>query len=362
MAVFPFPTNTELTIISRYNGHVDFFGTDADGVVRNVWLDDATTGRNLWSMYVVTDRQTGRAYPGTRVAAVTRNANTMDIFVVGGNGCAWSVWFDDTKGGWQYWFQLGTLNFELLNQPLSAISPNDAQMDVFGIGSDSRVYNAHYIYQWAQDPNQIWLPIGDLEFGLGTPVSAVSRNPQQIDIFVVDSHGYVYSSIRHSNDPAWGEWYRILDGVFPPGANIATRSYNYNNTETIELFGVAGDGAVYTAWWDGAWHGWTPISDGNLFPPGAQLSVEMPFGGGVWGIANDGNIWHSDANWGDPAGGFSRVSSGPQFSTNARLSRYYYYHDQDNADEVQLVIGPDNEIWWSASYDGRFDRMTYIGT
>jgi hypothetical protein len=287
----------------------------------------------------------------------------MDIFVVGLNGAAWSAWFDDTKGGWQSWFQLGTRDFNL-HQPLSAISHNDTEMDVFGIGKDNRIYNARYVYQWAAQPEQIWQPVGDMTFPSGNLVSTVSKLASDgsgvglIDIFAVDSNGYVYNATLVTDEGYWSGWNRILDGVFPPSARIAARAY-WKNGETIELFGVAEDNIVYTAWWDGTWYGWTPISD-NIFPVGAHLSVEMPFGSGIWGIAKDGTIWQSSANWGDPAGGFSQVTAYPHFSDQP-LSRYYYYHDQDNADEVQVLIGSDSAIWWSPSYAGVFNPMTFRG-
>jgi hypothetical protein len=363
MPVVQFPPTAELTMISRSYGHIDIFGTDVNGLVRNMWLDDGTTGRGVWSLYNVIDPDGGQqAAPGSRVAAVNRDADTVDIFVVGLDSCVWRAGFD-VNGGWKTgWLRLGveTNKFDL-GTPLTAVSRAASQMDVFGVAG--AVYNARFdsdLYEsgWPSDDAQIWRNVGVLEFPPGTVVSTVIRLPGDvIDIFAVDANGFIqHTSRKWSGD--WEGWSRVLDGVLVSGARVAARSYENSH---IEIFGVAGDSKVYTAWWDGNWHGWEPIS-GPIFSPGAPLSIEEPYGYGIWGMGRDGYPYRS--NSGSMGSGFEpfvRVVS-KAFDFSAQLSRCYYYHDSNSGEEVVVTIGPDNGVWWATPPNYVFIPMQYKDT
>ena len=62
-----------------------------------------------------------------------------------------------------------------------------------------------------------------------------------------------------------------IGGFFPPGAPVTAISKSPNS---IDLFITGNDGKVYTSWWYAGsdWSGinnnWRPI--GGLFPPGAR--------------------------------------------------------------------------------------------
>src|SRR5215470_5591904 len=103
--------------------------------------------------------------------------------------------------------------------------------------------------------NDRWRNIGGV-FPVGAPVTAVSRNPNQLDLFICGPDGHVYTSWWS----AGGDWsglndrWRNIGGVFPAGAPVTAVSRNPNQ---LDLFICGPDGRVYTSWWTagGDWSG-----------------------------------------------------------------------------------------------------------
>jgi hypothetical protein len=116
-----------------------------------------------------------------------------------------------------------------------------------------------------------WRPLGG-SFPAGAPVAVVSRNPNQLDLFVTGNDGKVYTS-WWSQGSEWSginnNW-RLLGGLFPAGAPVAAVSRNPNQ---LDLFVTGNDGKVYTSWWSlglgwsGINNNWRPL--GGSFPAGA---------------------------------------------------------------------------------------------
>ena len=97
------------------------------------------------------------------VTPVARNPNHLDLFVVGFNGGIYSAWWDQNvnTARWNLWFRIGP--------------------------------------DWANVPTN-------------SVVTAVARNPNQIDLFVVGHNGGIYSTWWNPNDGWEGNhnWFRIV--------------------------------------------------------------------------------------------------------------------------------------------------------
>ena len=84
------------------------------------------------------------------------------------------------------------------------------------------------------------------QFHAGTPIAVVSRNPDQIDLFAVATDGYVWTAYWSGQ---WNGWGQVLDKQQShAGTPIAVVS---RNPDQIDLFGVAPDDHVWTAYWNG---------------------------------------------------------------------------------------------------------------
>src|SRR5438132_1170927 len=86
-------------------------------------------------------------------------------------------------------------------------------------------------------PNAAW----EVEMG---GQAAVSRAPDQLDVFRVGADGRVTTSWWHAGNN-WASW-RPIGGFFPPGAPVSAVARTGNN---LDLFVVGNDGRVYTSWW-----------------------------------------------------------------------------------------------------------------
>ncbi|HVB63605.1 MAG TPA: hypothetical protein VNE17_02665, partial [Nitrolancea sp.] len=128
-----------------------------------------------------------------------------------------------------------------------------------------------------------WRSLGGI-FPVGAPVTAVARNPGQLDLFICGNDGRVYTSWWTQGQDWTGvhDNWRSLGGFFPAGAKVAAVARTPNN---LDLFICGNDGRVYTSWWS-AGADWSGINDnwrsiGGFFPAGAPVSATTRNAGNI---------------------------------------------------------------------------------
>jgi hypothetical protein len=217
----------------------------------------------------------GGFFPSAAPLAVTaRSDDNVDLFVIGNDGSVRTSWWREGEG-WSGteddWSSL--TGFFPARAPVAAVSRAPENIDVFAIGNDGRVHTAW----WRAGEN--WSGIdadangdGQLDrngawdslggsFAPGTAVAAVSRSSENIDLFAVGDDGRVYTAWWRAGEGWSGSTWDSLGGSFAPGTAVAAVSRSRDN---IDLFGVDDDGRVTTAWWR-AGEGWAPA--GAAFSP-----------------------------------------------------------------------------------------------
>ena len=111
-------------------------------------------------------------------------------------------------------------------------------------------------------------PNAIVSFDPKTPITALSRKPDHIDLFAVGadipSDGTTGRTKVYTTwwGGSWHEWGTVGTQTFPiktPIAAIARRE------DHIDLFAVGPDRRVYTTWWDGSWHEWGTVGT-QTFP------------------------------------------------------------------------------------------------
>ena len=97
----------------------------------------------------------------------------------------------------------------------------------------------------------------------GSPVSAVSRNSNSLDVFAIGRDGRILGAAWEQQvlDGQWRGWWYIRAGTTSKNGKIASVSRDANK---LDVFVVGNDGIVYTAAWDhnvseGKWRGWWKI-------------------------------------------------------------------------------------------------------
>jgi hypothetical protein len=250
-----FPAGNTITPVTRNPNQLDLFVVGGNGhVYTSEWTAGSVwSGLNGW-------RDIGALFPaGNTVAAVSRNPNQLDLFVVGGNGHVYTSWHTDGSdwSGLNGWRDIGA-QFPAGNT-VTAISRNSSQIDLFVMGGNGHVYTSWWTAGSDWSGIHGWRDIGFL-FPGGNSVTATSRNPNQIDLFVVGGNGHVYTSWWYAGSDWSGiKGWSDLGGAFPAGATVSAVTRNPNQ---IDLFVVHGDGTVWTTWWTAGatWVPWHPVA------------------------------------------------------------------------------------------------------
>ena len=207
------------------------------------------------------------------VHVVSRSQDKLDVFLSdnGGNTIT-AAWEPAMVSWWEgFWNLLG--GRAAPGAHVTAVSRRPDFLDVFVVGTDGGAYTC------AWEPGRGWRGwwrIGNAVFPPGSMISAVSRSQDHLDIFGTDSSGRILSAAW---EPAfadgWHGWWWIRGGRARAGAPVSSVSRSANK---LDIFVTGTDGGAYTAAWEPAfadgWHGWWRIKNA-AFPQGAvhQLRV-----------------------------------------------------------------------------------------
>ena len=295
-----------ISVVARKKTQLDLFTIGFDGRVWTAAREfpvTSTTGQQAnWGGWwpILEDK----FVLGTVVSCVARSSNCLDIFVTGKDSkVRTAAWGPQTAYKWAGWWTVGQGLF-LPGTPIAAVSRSENLLDLFAIGLDGRVWSA----AWGAYTEGIWhgwFPILNHVFLVGHSVTAISRKTDQLDLFAVDGNGEVRTAAWSptSNSANWGGWWRVTatNGKFTPGTPIAVASRGPNH---LDVFGVGLDGRVWTAAWGPQtsykWAGWWPIGE-HKFAQGAMISAVArnlnQLDIFIQGL--DGNTWSAawDGNW-----------------------------------------------------------------
>ena len=214
---------------------------------------------------------------GTEVGVVSRSKDKMDVFAVDSYGhvdhASW-----DPNSGWQGWWRvacglLGGQGAPMVRAPVSAVSRSTDKIDLFGVDPDGHVITAAY------EPDDgwqgWWQVVPNLELRAGVPVGAVSRSTDKLDIFVAGNDGQIWTAAWEPDIAGWRGWWQIGDlnpGV-EPGTPVSAVS---RAKDKLDIFVPAKDEQVWTASWapdSGGWHGWWQLPPVSLFQAGVPVTA-----------------------------------------------------------------------------------------
>ena len=268
-----FSPGAKVSAVSRHGDHLDVFVVDSNGDVRGCWWSPDYGWSAVdqdWSNL----GNPGQAFPpGAEVAVVARYETTLDLFAVGADGNVYNKWWAETAD-WSKWNSIGPVypaDSVPANAKVAAVARNPEHLDLFVVGSDGRIYHAW----WTQDNSWSglngWGSIGGAFssgdektalFAPGKEISVVSRSPDNLDVFIAGSDGSVYHSYWYTSgnwsgaNDTWG----TVPGTekFSANTQVAALSLSISN---IEVFASSADKKLsHTAW--GADSDWSS-SNGN---------------------------------------------------------------------------------------------------
>ncbi|AEU37157.1 Peptidase M64, IgA [Granulicella mallensis] len=146
---FPLPgqavfdlTTQQVAVVSRGAGDLDLFIVGNDSHVWSTYWHDSTGWSADWFPLpgqAVFDLAT------QHVAVVSRAAGNLDLFIVGNDSHVWSTFWNDSAGWSADWFPLpGQAVFDLATQQVAAVSRAAGNLDLFIIGNDSHIWSTYW--------------------------------------------------------------------------------------------------------------------------------------------------------------------------------------------------------------------------
>lgn len=347
--------------VSRSSNSLEVFATDIDGIVWAVRWQAGEYARN-WDRWRRLLPDIGGS--GVRVEVVSRDSQKLDIFAIGSDRVAYTAAWEEFRNNsqWQGWWKLPNLALAD-NAPVTAVSRHPDKLDVFAVGADGGVYTAGWDRNQANQQWRGWWRIGDLKAPAGTRISAVARDQNKLDIFVVGGDGKVYTAAWDVNmaNQQWRGWWTILDAHVPPGGSVTAISRHPNK---LDVFIVGSNQGAFTASWEGGvnnsqWSGWWRIGD-EVFIPGVPITVvsRHPDKLDVFAAGNDGRVWtaawetglagHEWKGWWTIGDG--KIAGG---SAVAAASR--------GADKLDVFAMDPNGVLHTAAWDGKVANAQWQG-
>ena len=133
-----FPAGGHVNAVSRSANKLDIFAIANGGeTMTAAWEPAFTDGWHGWWHI-----QGGRGRPGAPIHAVSRSANKLDVFVTGTDrGIFTAAWEPAFTDGWHGWWRLNG-GSAALGAAVTAVSRSANKLDAFVVGGDSRIYTA----------------------------------------------------------------------------------------------------------------------------------------------------------------------------------------------------------------------------
>ncbi len=249
-----FPQGAMINAVSRSQDHLDIFGTDAAGrVLTAAWEPAFTDGWHGWW-----EIRGGRARPGAPVTAVSRSANKLDVFVIGTDGGAYTAaWEPGFTDGWHGWWRIRNAVFPQ-GSYLGAVTRSADHLDMFGTDTSGNIITAAWEPAFS-DGWHGWWQIRGGRAQPGAPVTAVSRSANKLDVFVIGTDNVTYTAAwEPAFTDGWHGWWNLNGGRAAHGSFITAVS---RRPDFLDVFVIGLDGRVYSAAWrPGApWGGWWPM-------------------------------------------------------------------------------------------------------
>ncbi len=294
--------SSQVAVVARTPSHLDVFWVGPDGGIGSTFWD-ATLGLGWGDHRPFPITPPGAAQPGSRVAAVARTPNHLDVFWVGPDGGIGSTFWDAAPGfGWgdHQPFAIAPPGAAQRGSGLAVVARSPDHLDVFWVGPDGGIGSTF----WDVAPGLGW---GDHQpFPIAPPsaaqaasrVAAVARNANHLDVFWVGPDGGIGSTFWDAA-PGFG-WadhqpFPIAPpGAAQPGSGLAVVARTPSH---LDVFWVGPDGAIGSTFWDAAaGFGWGDHQPFPITPPGAAQP-----GSWVAAVARTAN--HLDVFWVGPDGG-----------------------------------------------------------
>ncbi|MGF6527897.1 hypothetical protein [Variovorax sp. PvP013] len=284
----------QIAVVSRAEGNLDLFVIGFDNRVWTTFWTAAGGWNNDWFPLpgqAVFDRDK------QRVVAASRAAGNIDLFIIGFDNRVWTT-FWTTAGNWNKdWFPLpGKAVFDRDRQYVAAVSRAADNLDLFVIGFDNRVWTTFWTVSgnWNQD----WFQLpGKAVFDHDKQhVAAVSRAAGNLDLFVIGFDNRVWTTFWTAHGGWNKDWFPL------PGQAVFNRDKQHvvpvsRASDNLDLFVIGFDNRIWTTFWSkaGGWSkDWFPLPGKAVFDRDSQQVAAVaraPSNLDLFVIGLDNHVW-----------------------------------------------------------------------
>jgi hypothetical protein len=279
-----FPPQAPIAAVGRLADHLDVFATATDGKVVHCWWQDDGEGWRNWEE--IDPQHTFRQ--DRPICVLSRRSNHIDLFQIGNNNTIWHAWWGDGDG-WQPWAEIHPETTFSQQAFISGLARTPNNIDLFSIRDDGQVWGSSW--QDGEDWKP-WRQIPGASFKPAQSVVAVARVPDHIDLFAMGDDGVVRSTFGTGAPDGWNPWFPLpAPQAFSPDAQVSALA---RRSDQLDVFVTDSNGQVWTTWWNQS-VGWQPwgILGGVLLQPNQQATAIARYSEHIdlFHLGTDGTTW-----------------------------------------------------------------------
>ncbi len=235
-----------VTVIARTPDQMDLFTTASDGSTMSTWWS-ATGGFADWFHL-----SGGHAAQGASVSAVARKPKTLDVFTVGQDEQVWSASWESGRP-WSSWTLVPGIRCRP-DSKIAVVSRFSDHLDLFTTDWLGRTMSTWWDTGRGFAP---WFQVAGGGAPPGSDLTAVARDRDHLDLFVIGTDTGIYATRwgKNENGAQWVPWSNVSGGVSKLGGQVTALSRLPGH---LDLFVVGSDEQVWSTWGNGAgdWAEW----------------------------------------------------------------------------------------------------------
>ena len=280
-------TSSRVAAVSRIPNSMELWYVGAEGSIEDsFWYD----GSN-WQHFQLAPP--GSASPTGGIAAVSRVPNSMELWYIGARGSIEDrFWYDGSN--WQT-FELAPPGSASPTGGIAAVSRIPNSMELWWIGADGSVQGAFW-YEGINWQRYQLAPPGSAATTGG--IAAVSRIPNSMEVWYVGAQGSIEDCYWYDG----GTWQHFQ--LAPPGSASLTGGIGAVSRipNSMELWYVGAHGSIEDCFWyeGGDWQHFQLAPSGSASLTGGIAAVSrIPNSMELWCVGEPGSIldeyWYQDS-------------------------------------------------------------------
>jgi phospholipase C len=236
--------HSQVSAIARGAENLDLFVTTFEGQIFTTYWDVV---KQQWSSWLQIDGNFSKASYFNASAVVSRHPDSMELFVTGTDGLVYQA-SRQAMAPWSGFVPVpDNGSFATAGSQVAAISRDPDHIDLFVVGFNNRIYNN----SWETNRGWVTWQFIDDDFSVQTraPLTVVARDANRLDVFVASQLDSIRSTTWESGT-GWRRWWDWIDYTFTNKSGEAA-AVQWIGTKRMELC-VAGSGygAVSCTYWD----------------------------------------------------------------------------------------------------------------